>query len=83
MHWRASIAHLVHGVVPEHNNRPISAIVNRGIGGSNLRFSLLALCTGNRNVTSPPRWWGRFSQVVFFRRQELAQGLVLRHLGIG
>lgn len=64
--------HLVHGVVLEHYNRPISAIVNRGIGGSNLPFPLLALSIGNRNVTSLPRWWGSFSQVVFFRRQELA-----------
>lgn len=81
MHWRFSVAHFVHGVVPEHYYSSISAIVNRGIGGSDLRFSLLALSAGKRNVTPLPLWWGSLSRVIFFSRQELAQGLILRHLG--
>jgi hypothetical protein len=49
--------HFVHGTVPEHYIISISAIVNSGIDGSNLRFSLLALSAGNRNIMSLSLWW--------------------------
>lgn len=82
MYWPASVVRHVHSVVLEHCNRRTSAIVNRGLVALTFVF-LLRRSIKSRETYVASSLVGRFSQVVFFRRQELAQGLVLRHLGTG